>query len=262
MAALISRRAQLANLDGRFDDAVALMRVARDASHQAADPPTIQAWYEFQTGELFLHRGRLDSAEQHFRRAMGLAADDPRPWLGMGEVAMARGDNAEALIWLQKADDALEDPEVLALLGDMYAAVGKPIEAGKYYDRVEALCNADSLNRRTYRAFLANFYADRGIRLDEALRLIEAELEARQDGHTYETAAWVYHRRGDDERALTLIENALRVGAGDAEMLHRAGAIALAAGQAERGSRWLAEARSINPYYQPPPVISKSGQKP
>ena len=103
-----------------------------------------------------------------------------------------------------------------------------------------------------YRSFLANFYANRGRHLEEALSLALAELDLRHDIHSYETAAWALYKNGDYPRAMTMIERALRMGTQDAELLYRAGRIALAAGEPERGRRWLDDAASTNPYFNPP----------
>ena len=251
-AALVSRRAQLANIEGKSDDAIALMTAAREASGQSADPPSVRAWYEFQTGELYLHRGRLEDAERHYRAAMAFARHDPLPWLGMGEIAAARGKTADAIAWLRRAEAVAKDPEVLAILGDLHLANGDVEVAQSYYDQVESVCKADGVSRRMYRSFLANFYANRGRHLEEALSLALAELDLRHDIHSYETAAWALYKNGDYPRAMTMIERALRMGTQDAELLYRAGRIALAAGEPERGRRWLDDAASTNPYFNPP----------
>ena len=250
-AALLSRRAQLSNLEGRFDEALELMRVAREVSRLAADSPSTRAWYESRTGELYLHRGRLADAEHHYSRAMALTHEDPLAWLGMGEVAVARGYTAEAISWLRRAEAIVTDPEVLAILGDLHLAVGDRDAARAYYERVKAVCSVDERSERMYRSFLANFYADREWNLDNARAIALAELDRRQDVHSYETAAWVHHKQGDHRRASALIERALRLGTRDAEMLYRAGQIALAAGEPERGQARLDEAWSINPRFNP-----------
>ena len=47
-----------------------------------------------------------------------------------------------------------------------------------------------------------------------------------------------------------MIEQALRMGTRDAELLYREGRIALASGEPERGRSWL-DAASISPYFNP-----------
>ena len=182
---------------------------------------------------------------------MALAQDDPIPWLGMGEIAAARGKTAEAITWLRRAEAVVEDPEVLAILGDLHIASGDVEGARAYYAQVESVCKADEISRRMYRSFLANFYANREWHLEEALLLALAELDLRQDVHSFETAAWALYKNGDYPRAMTMIEQALRMGTRDAELLYRAGRIALASGESERGRSWLDDAASINPYFNP-----------
>ena len=182
---------------------------------------------------------------------IAFARHDPLPWLGMGEIAAARGKTADAIAWLRRAEAVVKDPEVLAILGDLHLANGDVEVAQSYYDQVESVCKADGVSRRMYRSFLANFYANRGWHLEEALSLALAELDLRHDIHSYETAAWALYKNGDYPRAMTMIERALRMGTQDAELLYRAGRIALAAGEPERGRRWLDDAAATNPYFNP-----------
>ena len=217
----------------------------------STDPPAIQAWYEFQTGELYLHRGRLEDATRHYRAAIALAPHDPLPWLGMGEVAAARGETSDAIVWLRRVEPVVADPEVLAILGDLHLASGDLETARDYYDRVETVCRIDEVSERMYRTFLANFYADREWHLDDALALAVAELERRQDVETYETAAWVVYKTGDHQRARVLIDEALRIGTRDAEMFYRAGQIALAGGDIGQGAQWFNESKTVNSHFDP-----------
>ena len=48
-----------------------------------------------------------------------------------------------------------------------------------------------------------------------------------------------------------LIDEALRIGTRDAEMLYRAGQIALAGGDIGQGAQWLDESKTVNSYFDP-----------
>ena len=63
--------------------------------------------------------------------------------------------------------------------------------------------NANALN------YLGYTYADMGIHLDEAERLIRQALEHKPgDGYIIDSLAWVYYKRGDYQKALPLLEQA------------------------------------------------------
>ena len=66
--------------------------------------------------------------------------------------------------------------------------------------------NANALN------YLGYTYADMGINLDEAERLIRKALEHKPgDGYITDSLAWVYYKRGQYEKALPLLEEASRL---------------------------------------------------
>ena len=78
----------------------------------------------------------------------------------------------------------------------------------------------------------------------------DGDLLARLNAHDVEALETLYDRySGDYPRAMTMIEQTLRMGTRDAELLYRAGRIALASGESERGRSWLDDAASINPYF-------------
>jgi Flp pilus assembly protein TadD len=63
--------------------------------------------------------------------------------------------------------------------------------------------NANALN------YLGYTYADMGIKLDEAEKLIRKALEQKPgDGYITDSLAWVYYKRGEYEQALPLLEQA------------------------------------------------------
>ena len=63
--------------------------------------------------------------------------------------------------------------------------------------------NANALN------YLGYTYADMGIQLDEAERLIRKALEHKPgDGYIIDSLAWVYYQRGQYSQALPLLEQA------------------------------------------------------
>jgi tetratricopeptide (TPR) repeat protein len=74
--------------------------------------------------------------------------------------------------------------------------------------------HADALN------YLAYLWAVRGIRLDEALRHIQAALALDPDNAAYlDTLGWVYYQQGRYEEALDLLQQADELRPGDPEIL-------------------------------------------
>ena len=88
--------------------------------------------------------------------------------------------------------------------------------------------NAEALN------YVAYMWAEKGIRLEEALKYVRRALELDPEcGAFLDTLAWVQHRQGDHGRALESIQAAIAFLPGDPTLLDHLGDIHFALGNAE-----------------------------
>jgi Flp pilus assembly protein TadD len=122
--------------------------------------------------------------------------------LRLGEAHLLRGDPAAAIAVFEKAHRAAPDrPEVISLLADALAGAGRGDQALALYRRLLELepDNAGALNN------LAFLLAERGERLEEALRHIERALKlAPQEAAFRDTLGYVYLKRGAVDSAVQL----------------------------------------------------------
>ncbi len=77
---------------------------------------------------------RLDEAERHLERALGLRPGDPAIMDSLGWLRYRQGRNAEAIELLQGAYAALPDPEIAAHLGEVLWVGGQRAEAREVWD--------------------------------------------------------------------------------------------------------------------------------
>lgn len=145
-----------------------------------------------------LRAGRPEVAVEQYEAlaAQGGLAD----LLRLGEAHLARGDPKAAIAVFEKAHRmAPERPEAISLLADALAGAGRSEEALPLYRRLLELepDNAGALNNVAY------LLADRGERLDEALRDIQRALKlAPQQAALRDTLGYVYLKRGAIDSAL------------------------------------------------------------
>ena len=97
----------------------------------------------------------------------------------------------------------------------------------------------------------AQFSAETGRDLDEALALARQDLELRHDVQGYDTLAWVCSKKGMQPEAEAAIARALARGTRRATFFYHAGMIARAADDPARARTYFTEARSINPHSVP-----------
>src|SRR5262249_41921678 len=133
--------------------------------------------------------------------------------------------------------------ETAWLLGDAKGAAGDAAGAAEAYAQV--VKHGRLSDGRT----LAQFYATKNRDLEEAQRLIEAELKVRGGPYTDDAHAWVLYRAGKLPEARAASDKATSHGTKDALLWYHAGAIRIAAGDVEAGQKLVKQALDLNPHF-------------
>ena len=84
------------------------IRLAPEDSRQARWRAALldgQFWYALDRGDALLEKGRLDRAEQEYRKALAIDPESPYPYLGLSDVALEKG---EWKVAVRYAEEALE----------------------------------------------------------------------------------------------------------------------------------------------------------
>ena len=244
-----SRVARLAFLRGDTGGALRTMtRAVGEAAEEGATGETI-AWYRFQLGELDFGAGRLADAEAAYGQSL---RDLPGYYLatsGLAKVAAARGDLDRAAVLYGRAVEVLPRPDLVAALGDVEAARGLTVAAGRQYATVEYIGRLAAINRQVYNRQLALFYADHDLHPAEALRLAQAELRVRKDVYGWDAVAWTAYKARDFRLADDAARRALAIGTRDPKLRYHAGMAALGVGDRARARELLGQALAVNPAF-------------
>lgn len=212
--AVTARVARWASLNGRADDARALLLQARDDARRTAFTPAEQiAWYDLRLGELALASGHFREAARSLDAAADVVQDDPRILLAQSRLALARGDERKALALAEDAMRHGEDPIAFATAADALDRLGRSEESARMFRAFEATIAAAPAEawHRPWRLALL----DRGQQLPEVLTQAEAELRLRRDVHGYDVYAWALHKAGRHAEARVAMQQALRLGTQD-----------------------------------------------
>jgi tetratricopeptide (TPR) repeat protein len=162
----------------------------------------------------------------------------------------ASQDRFDELIELYKSSLAiLPFPQYIAELGDVYQKTGRTAEAQQQYDLVEYIGYLGKLNQVLNNRELALFYADRNIKLEQAITLARHELEVRHDIYTWDTLAWALYRNHQLPEAKQAIDKAAALHTDDPLLLFHAGEIEHALGNDDLAERDLSSALHINPHF-------------
>lgn len=183
---LVTARAAVLDRAGRSRDAVALLRRAVLERDRDADADDVAELYAA-LGDSLVRAGLPKEAVSTLRAAV---AERPRD---------------EALLYaLAHAFERAGQPE--AALGQMRALLALNPD------------HAEALN------FIGYMLADKGVRLEEAERLVRRALALKpRSGHVLDSLGWVLFRRGDYERAVEALERADTLTGPDAIILAHLG---------------------------------------
>ncbi len=238
-----ARVSYLKELHGDLDAARAAMA---GAAVQPGLAPENQAFALSLLANLERWTGDPDGARATWERAMTLVPEHPPSLAGLGRLAVAAGDLAEAARLFGRAADVIPLPEYVIALGEIQAASGDDKAAKASFALAGAEIHLFQANGVTVDLDLALFEADHGDPT-RALGLAKAAYAETPTVRAADAVAWALHRLGRDEQAVTWSVKALRLGSRDPLLRYHAGAIAAAAGDARAARHDLSLALATDP---------------
>lgn len=245
-------RARLLEINGQPAAALKLwQQAAQSAAAQNDWPHETVAWFFFRWGNSLAALGRGVEARQQYLKGLQIFPRDYRSLTALARLAACRHDWPSTVKHGEQAAAILPSPEILALLGDAYRALGQTKKARDQYRLVEATATLSRVRGGTDNRQRALFYLDHNRNLAEALRLARADLHVRHDIYTYDTLAWAYYKNKQFKDAQSAMQRALVRGTRDAMLFFHAGVIAAANGDKTGAKKWLRQAMTINPLFHP-----------
>jgi tetratricopeptide (TPR) repeat protein len=225
------------------------MQKAVDNSNQRGLTGENAAWYDFQLGELYFNTNQLPKAEAQYTAALKEFDHYYLALAGLGKVLAAEGRYNQAIPLYEKAVAIIPQPDLLAVLGDLYSVTGNADKAESEYRTVEFIGKLQAINQVVYNRLLVLYDANHNRNLEEGLKLAQNELANRKDIYSYDTAAWALYKNDRYAEALQTMQQAMKLGTRDALLYYHAGMIYSALGNTEQAQNMLSEAMAINPHF-------------
>lgn len=248
-AAVFSRAARLAWLQGDPAAAIDWMQQAANEAKAIGLTGERLAWYQFQLGELHFNSGDVAAAAAQYAAARQTWPDYYLVLVGEGKVAAAQGDYEQAIALYEELVARLPQPAFVATLGDFYALAGDETAAQQQYDTVDFITTLESNSEALYGRQIALFYANHDMNLASALASAQAELASRPDVYGYDVLAWTLFKNGRLDEAAAASEQALKLGTPEALFYYHAGMIAAAQGNTQQAKQHLTTALDLNPHF-------------
>lgn len=218
--ASLSRVSYVLELRGEREAALeAMQQAVAAASAGSAD----RAYVLSLLGDLEMGRGRLDAAEDAYRRSLREQRGQAQAELGLARVLAERGDLPAAADALSRLTERIPLPDAVALFGDVLATQGDAAGAERQYALVRAI---EALNSSAggvqVDLELARFEVSQvgraGGDADRAVGLARRARDARPTVYADDILAWSLRRAGRPSEALAFATAAVRTDIGDSTL--------------------------------------------
>ena len=244
-----SRAAHLMYLEGNVPRAMSLIRKALDA---AGGDPDQSAWCVAELGMMQCREGAAPLAVRLVDEWLKRAPENPTLLAASGQAHMAANQDEAAIASIKHAISIVPQHATLAALHDLYLASGRIQDADHVAVQIEELHRQFQQEQiQGGEGQLARFYADRGVKPDEAVSLAEKEYSHHSGAVAADTLAWAYFRAGRTTDAQKLLPEILRRRVTDPAMLYHTGLIEEALGHVMDARRHLYAALSREPRFNP-----------
>lgn len=220
-----SRISYLREIHGDIPGAIEAMEMAVEAG---APGDEATEWCRVQLGRLFEYEGDLQKAEGCYQTSIQNRKQYGYAFAGLGRLAANKKDYTRAISYYMQADSLVKDYVFREEMADLYEESG---QGDKAKATVKSLL--DDMNKEASASSSdenIGHYADRELALlyvkagdlDKALDHAMLEYKRRPKNiDVNETVAWVYYKRGEGEKAVKYLQEALKTGSKNPNLLHR-----------------------------------------
>jgi len=196
-----------------------------------------------QVSLLYQETGQIDTAIEYIKGIIQKNPDNPDLYLYLGMFY-------EETESLNNASQALQEglrlnPKHIQINFRLGVVFDKLNEREKSIEQMKTVIQLDQKNVNALN-YLGYTYADMGIKLDEAEKLIITALENRpDDGYITDSLGWVYYKKGLFEQALSYLEKAVRLVPDDPTILEHLGDVYLKLNQAQKALDFYRRSLSV-----------------
>jgi tetratricopeptide (TPR) repeat protein len=247
---VLARVARFEEIHGHTSEAVKLLEDAIADLEKVGASPNEQTWYRWRLANILFDNGQLRESEAHVRAALEQTSDDEPCLILLAKILFAQGSTERALSRMSEALEIHQSPPSMALMGDLYQALGQPELAATWWNKAEAcILEEAKVAKDAHAREAATFYADHDLHLVEALELIAKDIAQRQDIYTYDAHAWILFKNGKYQEAKASMQRALARNTRDLTFDYHAAKIHLALGESDEARSLVQRIANVNPKF-------------
>ena len=242
--AAYSRVSYFRELHGDLDGAVKAIRLAVAAG---GGSPEASAFTENLLGNLERARGRTETAELAYRRALASRPGYAPAIAGLAGLDARSGELDSAIRGFRSAIESLPNAENAAYLAEALEADGRAAAAEKAWEEAIEIATGDPVEVNQELVLLEADHGDIDVALEKARiawRLAPGVTSA-------DARAWALYRDGRSAQAWQFTQKAVALGTTDPALLYRAARVAASTGRKDEAVRFLRRAVATDPQWSP-----------
>ncbi|NIR72452.1 tetratricopeptide repeat protein [candidate division KSB1 bacterium] len=209
-------------------------------------------------GEALYEAGQLEKARMAYRRALAINSNSAHAYLGLGKIALSKGDLTRSREYLHKTlEPKPQFREAHGLLAEVYRRLNEPKKANRELKIAQQLPKISPLADPVYDELVkqgvsAFWYRERGLvyqaegRIDEAIQQFKIALQLRPDpeGHVY--VANLLRELNRLDEAADHYRAAINLQPNYIVAYNNLGQLLLEMGQVEEGLMWVEKALRLD----------------
>jgi tetratricopeptide (TPR) repeat protein len=244
-----SRVSYLREIHGDYAGAIEAMDMAVKAGMPGLEQT---AWARVNLGQLYEHTGKLAEAENQYLITLDEHPNYAYALAGLGRVEKAKENYKQALAYLEKAGQSINELSFMSEMAEIYALSGQVEKAEATNNKVVKALKNTKVSGGKLQHFadleLAEAYLQTG-EYDLALTHALAEYKRRPKNiDVNHLLAWIEYKKGNYTEASQYIDTALRTHSQNPILVYRAGLIQIKTGNKEKGLALMQQALSTNPF--------------
>jgi tetratricopeptide (TPR) repeat protein len=163
-------------------------------------------------GEIYLSNKQLKEAESALNRSLSIKDDWSVPYMNLVKIKLVEGKQSDAVDLMKKGFEKSHDPVLGIELANTQDNLGQIEEAIQTYQRILAKQPNHMLASNNLAMILLRGEPDQE-KLDQALELVE-QFSASENPIVLDTVGWAHIRRGETDKAISVLRRAHRKNTG------------------------------------------------
>jgi len=200
------RLAKWNDYKGDLDATINFMEKARTQAEFSKNK-NLMLWSYTNLGDYYGHAGRIDDSYNQYLKALEIDNNNAYAKKGIAWIVFSNDQNGkEAIRILDSVTKNYHAPEYFLLKAEIADYIGDNAKRTKnldeYFNRVKNLAYGDM-----YNAYNLELYIEETKQYDNALALAKKEVENRPTPESYSWLAYSYLKKGEEKKALELIDD-------------------------------------------------------